>query len=91
MSSRKRRWLAAALLAAAVSASCGGSSDDAGPLEDETQIAAPGPDSADCPVEEPVDYSFLEAREGGCHPVRFNPCEPIRYVLGVDRATGWGT
>jgi hypothetical protein len=91
--------LAAALLVGAVSASCGGSSDDAGPLEDETQVAAPGPDSADCPVrnhlavefngrrrsgiEEPIDYSFLEARDGGCHPVRFNPCEPIHYVVNA--------
>ena len=91
--------MAGALLVAAISGSCGGSSDDAGPVEDETEIVAPGPDSPDCPVrnhlavefngrrrsglEEPVDYSFLEAREGGCHPVRFNPCEPIHYVLNA--------
>ncbi len=79
--------------------SCGGSSDDAGPLEDDTEVAAPGPDSPDCPVrnhlaadfngrrrsgvQEPIDYSFLEARERGCQPVRFNPCEPIHYVVNA--------
>lgn len=91
--------MAAVLLAAAVTASCGGSSDDADLPEDETEIAAPGPDSPDCParnhlavefngrrrngVQEPVDYSFLEARDKGCQPVRFNPCEPIHYVLNA--------
>jgi hypothetical protein len=29
----------------------------------------------------PDRYSFLEPRPGGCHPVRFNPCEPIHYVV----------
>lgn len=93
--------MAAAVVAAMALAgvSCGGSSDDAGPLEDESEIVAPGPDSPDCPVrnhlaaefngrtragvEPPIDYSFLEARQGGCHPVRFNPCEPIRYVVNA--------
>ena len=32
-------------------------------------------------MDTPVDYAFLEAREGGCLPVRFNPCEPIHYVV----------
>jgi hypothetical protein len=85
-----RRMLELAVLAAGVA--CGGSSEDADPLEDGADIVAPGPDSADCParnhlavefngrrrsgIEEPIDYSFLEARSGGCKPVRFNPCEP---------------
>ena len=79
--------------------SCGGPSDDAGPVDAEAEVAAAGPDSPDCParnhlaaefdgrrrsgVEIPIDYAFLEAREGGCLPVRFNPCEPIRYVVNA--------
>jgi hypothetical protein len=77
----------------------GGPDDGAVGLEEEAAVAGPGPDSADCPVRnhlavefegrtrrgltEPIDYSFLEARPGGCHPVRFNPCEPIRYVVNA--------
>ncbi len=37
-------------------------------------------------METPADYAFLEAREGGCLPVRFNPCEPIRYVVNSSLA-----
>ncbi|MGH9183218.1 MAG: matrixin family metalloprotease [Acidimicrobiales bacterium] len=29
----------------------------------------------------PPNYSFLSARADGCSPVRFNPCQPIHYVL----------
>ncbi len=29
----------------------------------------------------PERYAFLEAASDGCAPVRFNPCEPIRYVV----------
>jgi hypothetical protein len=87
------------LLAASVLVSCGGGSDDADPLAGDAGITAEGPDSPDCPVrnhlaaefdgrtrrgvEVPVDYAFLEAREGGCQPVRFNPCEPVRYVVNI--------
>ncbi|MGI8984352.1 MAG: matrixin family metalloprotease [Acidimicrobiales bacterium] len=93
-----RRWLRLAVafvLAAGVS--CGGSSGG-GPL-DGIDLVSPAPDSADCPVrnhlaaefngrtrtglETPVDYAFLEARQGGCQPVRFNPCEPIHYVVNA--------
>jgi len=78
-------------------AACGGSSGDAAAPEADEEITAPGPDSPDCPVrnhlaaeyngktragiEAPVDYAFLEAQRGGCRPVRFNPCEPIHYVV----------
>jgi hypothetical protein len=74
----------------------GGEADDAAPAVLDPRPPA-GPDSPDCPVRnhlaiefegrtrsglaEPVDYAFLEAREGGCQPVRFNPCEPIHYVV----------
>jgi hypothetical protein len=37
-------------------------------------------------IEEPIDYSFLEAQRGGCQPVRFNPCEPIHYVVNAKLA-----
>ena len=83
--------------AMAVLAACGGSSDDAGGPEDDLEITTPAPGSDNCPVrdhlaaeyngrrrpgvEEPVDYAFLDAQRGGCHPVRYNPCEPIHYVM----------
>jgi hypothetical protein len=87
------------VLAAAVLVSCGGSSNDGAPPGDEAQATTGGPESPDCPVrnhlaaeyngrrrsgvEIPVDYAFLEARPGGCLPVRFNPCEPIHYVVNA--------
>ena len=80
----------------------GEGSTDADSSDRDTQVPAPGPDSPDCPVrnhlasevdgrtrggvETPVDYAFLEARDGGCFPVRFNPCEPIRYVVNAAQA-----
>ena len=92
------RRVASLLLAVGVLVSCGGS-EEAGPIEDEADVTAAGPDSGDCPVrnhlaaefngrrragvETPVDYAFLEARRGGCLPVRYNPCEPIRYVVNA--------
>jgi hypothetical protein len=85
--------LAAAL---AVLAACGGSSDDAGAPDDDIDVTTPAAGADNCPVrdhlaaeyngrtrpgvEAPVDYAFLEAQRGGCHPVRYNPCEPIHYV-----------
>jgi len=91
--------IAAALLAGGLLVACGGGSDGAAQVGAETEAAADGPDSPDCPVrnhlaaefdgrrrsgvEIPVDYAFLEAREGGCQPVRFNPCEPLRYVVNA--------
>ncbi len=93
-----RRLGVTLLLALGLLAACGGSSDEAS-TDADTDITAAGPDSTDCPVrnhlaaeyngrrrkdiEPPVDYAFLEARPGGCHPVRFNPCEPIRYVVNA--------
>ena len=94
---RNRRFLIAALLlAAGLLVACGGSNDAVMP-EDEAEVTVPGAGSGDCPVrdhlaseyngrtrsgvETPVDYAFLEARRGGCQPVRYNPCEPIHYVV----------
>jgi len=96
---RSLRLLVAVAVLAAAGLGCGGSSEDADPIEDDIDVVAPGPDSPDCPVrnhlaaeangrtragvDPPIDYSFLEARQGGCHPVRFNPCEPIHYVVNA--------
>jgi hypothetical protein len=87
------------LLAATLLGGCGGSDETGTPTGDDEAIVAAGPDSPDCPVRnhlaiefngrtrrgltEPIDYSFLEAQRGGCHPVRFNPCEPIHYVVNA--------
>ena len=38
----------------------------------------------------PSRYSFLEVRSGGCLPVRFNPCEPIHYVVNPAMAPSGG-
>lgn len=91
----------ALLLSSALLVACGGSGGSTGPGTDE-DITAGVPDSPDCPVrnhlaadanglrrsgvEMPIDYAFLEARRGGCLPVRFNPCEPIRYVVNATLA-----
>lgn len=77
--------------------SCGGSSTEAVSPGD-VQLPPAGPDSPNCPVRNhfaemdgrtrrgvqvPADYAFLEAGEGGCLPVRFNPCEPIHYTVNA--------
>jgi hypothetical protein len=88
--------VAAALVSCGGSSSGNATSGDDDPA---ATAAAAGADSADCPVrnhlaadfngqtrsglQPPVDYAFLEARKGGCLPVRFNPCEPIHYVLNT--------
>lgn len=98
----RARVVLGALLVAATLAACGGSSK----TTTEGDPTAALPDSADCPVRnhlatefngqtrtgltEPVDYSFLEARQGGCQPVRFNPCEPIHYVVNAAQAPPGG-
>ena len=93
------RLAATLVLVGVLVVSCGGGGKDTGSPADDAEVSADGPDSPDCPVrnhlaaefngrtrsgvETPVDYAFLEARPGGCHPVRFNPCEPIHYVLNT--------
>lgn len=96
--SKGLRTALAVLVVGATLVSCGGSSGSAGSTAAD-ELTAPGPDSPDCParnhlasefngrtrggVETPVDYAFLETRPGGCQPVRFNPCEPIHYVVNA--------
>jgi hypothetical protein len=88
--------LMSAVLVACGGSSGPDSSADSDPTATATASAA---DSADCPVrnhlaadfngqtrtglQPPVDYAFIEAQKGGCLPVRFNPCEPIHYVLNT--------
>jgi len=50
------------------------------PASGHTEAAARGGDSASRLQKLPPDYSFTFVFDG-CHPVRFNPCEPIHYVL----------
>jgi hypothetical protein len=90
---------ATVVMTGAVLVSCGENSTVAVSPDGDVQIPMAGPDSPDCPVrnhlaaemdgrtrrgvEVPADYAFLEARDRGCLPVRFNPCEPIHYVINA--------
>lgn len=38
----------------------------------------------------PSRYSLLEVRPGGCLPVRYNPCEPVHYVVNPAMAPRGG-
>jgi hypothetical protein len=38
----------------------------------------------------PFNYSFLFTTPDGCKPVRFNPCEPIHYVINPANAPNGG-
>ncbi|HEX3540898.1 MAG TPA: hypothetical protein VHT75_10710 [Acidimicrobiales bacterium] len=38
-------------------------------------------------VVEPDNFSFLFLQPGGCQPVRWNPCQPIHYVINQTSAT----
>lgn len=87
------------VLLALVAVACSGGSNNSASPDAEVENAVEGRDSPDCParshlaaefngrqrsgVEIPIDYAFLETRPGGCVPVRFNPCEPIHYVLNT--------
>lgn len=41
-------------------------------------------------LEFPDRYAFLEARTGGCQPVRYNPCDPVHYVVNAAMAPAGG-
>ncbi len=65
-------------------------------------VAAPPADDPACPARGhdnrdrgtsgnlPFNYSFLFTGPDGCHPVRFNPCEPIHYVVNPANAPPGG-
>ncbi|MGH9177223.1 MAG: matrixin family metalloprotease [Acidimicrobiales bacterium] len=38
----------------------------------------------------PADFSFFEVAADGCSPVRWNPCEPVHYVINPAGATPTG-
>ncbi|HEX2048243.1 MAG TPA: matrixin family metalloprotease [Acidimicrobiales bacterium] len=38
----------------------------------------------------PFNYSFLFTTPDGCHPIRFNPCEPIHYIVNPANAPPGG-
>jgi hypothetical protein len=38
----------------------------------------------------PADFSFFEVASDGCSPVRWNPCEPVHYVINPTNATPTG-
>ncbi|MDQ3978207.1 MAG: matrixin family metalloprotease [Actinomycetota bacterium] len=38
----------------------------------------------------PNTYSFFAVRSDGCHPVRFNPCEPVHYIQNAALAPPTG-
>lgn len=87
--------VAAVVLIAGLLATRGGESSPDG--DDDLGLAVPQTPSADCPaaghlapdpaglprrnVPFPDGYAFLETQPGGCLPVRFNPCEPVHYVV----------
>lgn len=94
--------LVLAVAAVALRATVGsgsGSSDGGGPSASKVAATAdstcPGRDhlSPDAngivrPGVKPLfDYSFLFVGADGCQPARFNPCEPVRYLLNRSLAT----
>ncbi|MDQ3979960.1 MAG: M10 family metallopeptidase domain-containing protein [Actinomycetota bacterium] len=95
----RRGWWRAVLLAAVVLAGGCGGGEEAG-FDDVTSNVRPT--LPKCPVQghlaadphgvqrpgarTPEQYAFLEAQADGCHPVRFNPCEPIHYVVSDQMA-----
>lgn len=38
----------------------------------------------------PQDFSFIQIAQGGCLPVRWNPCEPVHFVINPANATPTG-
>jgi hypothetical protein len=91
------RWAALAVVVVVGSAACGGGDSDSAGFDDVLDPATQTTVSGDCPLRDhlaadaagtrrrgvpvPDGYAFLEARPGGCEPVRFNPCEPVHYVV----------
>jgi hypothetical protein len=95
--------VAVLVLAIAAMALAGGSDDDE--PETSTPAASgtvpPGEDPA-CPARGhdnrdrgtsgalPFNYSFLFTTPDGCRPIRFNPCEPIHFVINPADAPARG-
>ena len=97
--------LAVLVLAAAAIAMAGsGDGQTAGSASNTTVAggAAPAGDDPACPAKGhdnrdrgtsgalPFNYSFLFTTPDGCKPVRFNPCEPIHYIINPANAPAGG-
>jgi hypothetical protein len=95
--------LAVLVLAGAAIAMAGGN-DSPGSSSSGTTVlgAAPAVDDPACPAKGhdnrdrgtsgalPFNYSFLFTTPDGCKPVRFNPCEPIHFIINPADAPAAG-
>jgi hypothetical protein len=59
---------------------------------DDPACPAKGHDNRDRGVtgDLPFNYSFLFTTPDGCQPVRFNPCEPVHYIINPANAPAGG-
>jgi hypothetical protein len=64
----------------------------AGPAVDDPACPAKGHDNRDRGTSGalPFNYSFLFTTPDGCKPVRFNPCDPIHFVINPADAPAGG-
>jgi hypothetical protein len=79
-----------------------GGDEEAGSTPPTTAAGAPTTDDPACPARGhdnrdrgtsgnlPFNYSFLYTTPDGCRPIRFNPCEPIHYVVNPANAPAGG-
>ena len=92
----------AVLVLAAVVALAGGGDDSPAGTTTPAASGAPVGDDPACPArghdnrnrgtsgELPFNYSFLFTTPDGCKPLRFNPCEPIHYIINPANAPAGG-
>jgi hypothetical protein len=82
--------LAVLVLAAAAIAMAGGGDEAGGSAapRDDPACPAKGHDNRDRGTTGalPFNYSFLFTTPDGCKPLRFNPCEPIHYIVNPTNA-----
>jgi hypothetical protein len=95
--------VAVLVLAAAAIALAGGKDADGSPSATTVAgSATPAVDDPACPAKGhdnrdrgtsgalPFNYSFLFTTPDGCKPVRFNPCEPIHFIINPADAPAGG-
>jgi len=94
--------VAVLVLAIAAIAMASGGDDDPETSAPAASGAAPPGDDPACPARGhdnrdarasgnlPFNYSFLFTTPDGCKPVRFNPCEPIHFVINPADAPAGG-
>jgi hypothetical protein len=73
-----------------------------GPATAATSVAVAAGDDPNCPAKGhdnhdrgvtgdlPFNYSFLFTTPDGCQPVRFNPCDPVHYIVNPANAPAGG-